>query len=163
MRRMSLAEARKRVQVANLPAGKRIEHPDFDVRVFAQMHESPILAGGIEVIDQDAHPHAAIRREAHVVEQQPRGFVLVDDVVLNIERAFGMVGERDEIGQGLLARRQQADARQVLAGLLGRDHAAQRGGFAGVGQRLAGDLLDMPRQARATGQQHDTAGRSACA
>jgi hypothetical protein len=31
-----------------------------------------------------------------MMQQQPRGIVLMNDVVLNVERALGMVRERDE-------------------------------------------------------------------
>ena len=40
------------------------------------MHEAPVLAGGIQVIDQHPHPHAAIRREAHMMQQDARRIVL---------------------------------------------------------------------------------------
>ena len=141
-------------------AGKRIEHPDLDVRVFAQMQEAPVFARRIEIIDQDAHPHAAVRRQAHMMQQQPRGIVLLNDVVLDVERAFGMVGERDEIGQGLLARRQQADARQILVALLGRNEAAERRGL----RDRAAPRCDISRHA-AAGRRNRTAGarRSAMA
>ena len=78
------------------PAGKGIEDPHLDVRVLAQVQEAAVFAGGVEVIDQQAHPHAAIRRQAHMMQQQPRRIVLVDDVVLDVEGALGMVGKRDQ-------------------------------------------------------------------
>ena len=110
-------------------AGKRIEHPHLDVCMFAQMQEAPIFARRIEIIDQNAHPHAPIRREAHMMQQQPRGIVLMNDVVLNVQRALGMVRERDEVGQGLFPRGEEVNARQALVGLLARDDAAERGGL----------------------------------
>ena len=104
------------------------------------MHEPPILAGGVEVIDQHPHAHAAVRREAHMMQQDARGIVLVNDVVLNVEGALGMIGEGDEIGQRLLARGQQADTGQVLAACLRRNDVAERGRLR-MPQRLAVGLL----------------------
>ena len=57
-------------------AGKRIEDAHFDVGVLLQVHEAPILARGVEVVDEHAHAHAAIRGAAHVLQQDARGFVL---------------------------------------------------------------------------------------
>jgi hypothetical protein len=31
----------------------------------------PVLSGGIQVIDQHAYPHPAVRSLSHVVQQQP--------------------------------------------------------------------------------------------
>jgi hypothetical protein len=132
-------------------ARKRIEYPDFDIRVFAQMQEPPIFTHRIEIIHQNAHPHAAIRGQAHMIQQDPRGIVLVDDVVLNVERALGMVRERDEIGERLFARRQEVDTGQVLVDLLARHDAAERRRL-GVRQRFAVKFLDVARQADAAGQ-----------
>ena len=62
------------------------------------MHESPIFARGIEVIDENAHAHATLGRQAHVLQQEPRGIVLLNDVVLDVEGAFGMIRKRNEVG-----------------------------------------------------------------
>jgi hypothetical protein len=153
MRRMSLTEARKAGPHRRSSAREGIEDPHFDVGVFAQVQEPPVLASGIEIVDEDAHPHTPIRRQAHVMQEDPRRIVLLNDVVLNVQRALGVVGERDEIGQGFLARGQQPDARQALAGFLRRDDAPQRGGL-WVRQRLAMGLRDVSRQAGAAGYEH---------
>ena len=52
--------------------GKGIEYAHLDVGVFAQMHEQAILARGIQIVDQDAHPHTAVRRQADMVQEQQR-------------------------------------------------------------------------------------------
>ena len=65
-----------RLQVAERPPGKRIEDPHLDVGVLPQVHEAPVLARGVEVVDQHAHAHAAIGRGAHVVQKGPRAIRL---------------------------------------------------------------------------------------
>src|ERR1700722_1489891 len=87
----------------------------------------------------------------------------MNDVVLNVERALGVIGERDEVGQSLLARREQADTRQILVALLTCNEAAERSCFR-MGQRLAAGLVDVPRQANAAGQQqYQSRRRGQCA
>ena len=116
MRGMSDTEATNAAPGRGAAAGKRIEHPHFDVGVLAQVHEPPVLARRIEIIDQHPHAHTAVRGQTHMLQQEPRGLVLMDDVVLDVERAFGVVRERDQAGQRLLAGRQQPDTRQIAAG-----------------------------------------------
>jgi hypothetical protein len=141
-------------------AGKGIEDPHLDVGVMAEMQEAPVLAGRIEVIHQHPHAYPPVRSLAHVLEQGARGFVLMDDVVLDVERAFGVVGERDQAVERLFAGRQQSDARQVpVAAVLARaDDAGERAAL----RRLQGDariFLDVQRQARATREDQDRAGQ----
>jgi hypothetical protein len=64
MRRNVARRGEKAAPHREAAAGKRIEHPHFDVRVLAQVHEVPILTGGIEIIDQDRTrtPRSAARR-----------------------------------------------------------------------------------------------------
>jgi len=115
------------------------------------VQEAPVLPRRVQVIDQQPHPYAAVRRQAYMMQQCPRGLVLVNDVVLNVERPLGMIGERDEARQRLIARGQEPDAGKIFADLLLGDDAAQRGGL----RFLKGDgprFLDMPRQAGAAGE-----------
>ncbi len=113
------------------------------------MHEAPILSRGIEVIDEDPDPDTALRGLANVLQQNPRRFILRDDVVLNVERAFGVVGERDEACEGLVARGEQADAREIAPSGLG-DQPAECSA-ADIMHRLAALLVHVSREARATG------------
>jgi len=59
--------------------------------MFAQMHEALILARGVQIIDQDAHPHSPVRRMPYVLQQYPCGLIFMNDVVLNVERSLGMI------------------------------------------------------------------------
>ncbi len=94
-----------------------------------EVHEVAVLARGVQIVDQQAHAHAAIRGAADVLEQVARRLVLPNDVVLDVERALGVIGERDQAVEGLIARGQQADAGEVasLAFLARGDDAAERG------------------------------------
>ena len=107
---MSDSDARMRRPRRRAAAGKRIEYPDFDVRVLLQVHEAPVLARGVEVIHEHAHAHAAIGGAAHMLQKDPGGFILMNDVVLDVERALGVIGEREQTVEGFLARDQQPDA-----------------------------------------------------
>ena len=69
MRRISVADAMNRVQVENLPAVKGLKTRTSTLAWRTQVHEAPILACGIQIIDQQAHPHAAVRGEAHVMQE----------------------------------------------------------------------------------------------
>ena len=93
-----------------------------------------------------------------MLQQDPRGLVLVNDVVLDVERALGVIGERDQAVEGLLARDQQTDARQASrrAVLARRDDAAERGGLR-RSQRRARIFLDVLRQADAARKQEQRA------
>ena len=99
MRGMSDIEASDARPDRRSSAGKRIEDPHLDVGMLAQMHEAPVLARGVQIVDQHSHPHAAIRGTAHVLQQDPRGLILVNDVVLNVERPLGVIGERDQLSK----------------------------------------------------------------
>jgi len=52
-----------------------------------------------EIVDQNADPDAARGGELHMAQQQPGGIVLVDDVVLDVERALGVVGRRKQLAK----------------------------------------------------------------
>ena len=92
-------------------AGEGIEHAYLDVGVMPQMQEPPVLARRIEIIHQHAHAHPPVGRAAHMLQQEPGRFVLMDDVVLDVERALGMIGERDQTVESFIAGEQQPDSR----------------------------------------------------
>jgi hypothetical protein len=68
----------------------------------------------------------------------------VDDVVLDVERFFGVIGERDQTGQRLVAGGKQPDAGKILAGFIALDDAPQRG-RGGVLQCRGVRLFHVPR------------------
>ncbi len=56
---------------------------------------SRIAADRVEVVDEQAHAHAAHRGVAHVAQQQVTGLVVLDQVVLDVERVRRALGELD--------------------------------------------------------------------
>jgi hypothetical protein len=54
-----------------------------------QREQSLVRLRGVDVIEEDANPNAAICRSDHLVREQRAGVVRVDDVVLDIQRVFG--------------------------------------------------------------------------
>ena len=99
-----------RVQVAERPPGNGLNTRTSMLACSLQVHETPVLARGVEIVHQHAHAHAAIGGGAHMLQQDSRGLVLMDDVVLDIEGSLGMIGERDQAIEGVLAGEQQPDS-----------------------------------------------------
>src|ERR1700690_1298028 len=114
------------------------------------MPKMAILARRVEIVHEHAHAHAAVGSAADVIQQVLRGFVVANDVILEIERALGVVRERDETIEGLLARGEQTDARQGprVAMLASLDNPPEPSVLMRL-QRLARDFLDVLRQPRA--------------
>ena len=102
-----------RLQMADRPPGKGLNTRTSTFGCCSEMHEVPVLARGVQIVHQHAHAHAAVRGVADVLQQGARGLVLADDVILDVERALGMIGERDQAVEGLIARGQQPDAGEV--------------------------------------------------
>ena len=127
------------------PSREWIEDAHFDVGMLAQVQKASILTGGVQIIHQHAHAHAAFRREAHMVQQGAGRIILMNDVVLDVEGTLGVIGQGDQTGQCLFARGQQANAREILGAILGGDDFAQFRGF-GVREGDAARLLHVPRQ-----------------
>ena len=68
---------------------KGIEDAHLDVRMHREGGKIEVLADGVHVVHQQPHPHAAVGCPQRLIQQQLRGHVLADDVVLQIERALG--------------------------------------------------------------------------
>lgn len=89
---MSKADATNRP--ANwLRAQQGIEQPYFDVRRGCQRQQQLIRARGVEVIDQQPHADSALRRLFEGAQEQPARAVVLDHVVLHIERVLGTTGK----------------------------------------------------------------------
>ena len=94
------AEVGEKTQQLQGAIGKRIEEADFDVRVRVQRRDDRVttsLEG--QIIDQDAHMNAPVRRADKALRKDPPGGILVPDVVLQIQRLFRQLGHRDPRGK----------------------------------------------------------------
>ena len=82
---------------------RRISH----VRLEGQAQHLRVLAHGVEVVQQDAHAHAAPRGLAHALQQHLGAGVGVDRVVLQVQRALRAFDQRQPAGE---ARRRRCPA-----------------------------------------------------
>ena len=72
---------------------------DFDVRVRIQGGDDRVTALEVQIIDQDAHPYAAIGGPDQALGQDPAGGVRFPDEVLQIQGLFRQLGHRNPRGK----------------------------------------------------------------
>ena len=72
--------------------------------------EEAVETGCVVVVEQEADTHAAVGGAAHRCEQQHAGHVFSPDVVLDIERALGLVGKQHAGGECIAAVAQLDDS-----------------------------------------------------
>ena len=140
------------------PAAERVEQPHLDVRERGEPDEQRVAAGRVEIVDEQAHAHAALRGVAHIAQQQVPGLVVVDMVVLQVERPRGAPGEFDPRVERIRAQWQQPEAGQSGFGqrrLRDAHERARRGGC----QRGRRCGLPARRQRAATGKAEHGAAR----
>ena len=103
---------------------EQVEQPNPDVRVRIQ-HVDLIVH--VEVVEQQAYAHALIRCPQQVLRNQPAGRVVVEDVVLQVDRVLRVVSQRNATHQGVVAECEQAEAGWVeMLVSLGMDVASAR-------------------------------------
>ena len=135
-------------------AADRVEQADFHAGHEDQLQHPGIRALGVEVVQQDAHPHAAFGRIAYSRQQFARRGIGMDGVILQVQRAFGLPGQRKPGGKGGIGTAEQAEAGVLSAtGLLAQlaGEPSQRGGLADR-QGMGGRLLVIGRQRATTAQ-----------
>ena len=152
-RRKSATRANARAMVDSRPDTNEL-NTLLDVWLRRQPEQQAVHAGGVQIVEQQAHAHAhaALRGVAHVVQDQGVDAVVGNRVVLTIKRVtrVGVQGQpRVERKSGL---RQRLHAR-----LAGRDAgvARQRGQrcIERRGARRRSRPLDRRQAHRAAGQQ----------
>ena len=70
------------------PAMERIKDANLEVRMRIQRCEADVVTGRKHVIDQQTHPHAPIRSLQEIVEKDPSYYVVLDQVVLDVDALF---------------------------------------------------------------------------
>lgn len=120
-----------------------------------QLRELLVAGDGLAVIDQDAHPHAAIGRLQDRAGQQAAGLIAMEDEVLQVDRALRRGDELHAQDEPVGARIDDAQARSTVACVdPGHGKAAQARGTR-IGDRARGHARDVGsgRQCPAAGQQ----------
>ena len=138
------------------PARQRVVHAHLHAGQKSHAHHQRVLAGGVEVIQQDAHAHAALGGQAHFLQQARGALVAVDGVVLDVQRAAGLLRQRQAAAEGEVGGIDQRVAGQVgrRVGRPARRRQLAQRRAGGAGQRVRYRALDVLGQAAAA-RQHD--------
>jgi len=114
-----------------------------------------VQPGGAQIVQQQAHAHAALGGGQQLGQQQRAGDVAAPDVVLHIQRAFGRARQQHAGGKGVVRMGQQVYAAQArVRGEFGAQCPAdQRFARGGQRQRHRGAAPGGRRQAAACQQQ----------
>ena len=102
---------------------KRVEQPQLDVRMRAENGRLPVanlecavvLEQRAEVVEDDAHSHAAIGRVDHVLHEQLAGVVFPPEVILKVDGMLGRVDQREAPAQRIFIGVEQAPRGNVSA------------------------------------------------
>ena len=78
---------------------ERIEETDFDFRVRIQGGDDGVTALEVQIIHQDAYPHAPIGGPKQALGQDPAGDVRVPAEILQIQGLFRQPGHRNPRGK----------------------------------------------------------------
>jgi hypothetical protein len=89
--------------IDGLRVRKRVEHANLDVLVRVERVEHLHRVREVDVVEQHAHAHAAIRRRQQALRQQAPGRVVLEDVVLQVDRVPGVVANATRLISALLA------------------------------------------------------------
>ena len=103
--RNTLPRATERVEQAHLDVGKR-----------RQALKHRIRARGVEIVDQEPHPDAALRSVAKAPHEQPAGTIVLDQIVLNVERGLRPADQLDSRVQCIGTERHEPECAQGRVG-----------------------------------------------
>ena len=99
-----------------------------------------VLAARFRIVDQQAHAHAAAGRAQHRAHQQLAAVVVLEDEILDVERALRAVRHLQPQRERVAAAREQRESGKAGMGFrAGVDLAAERR-FLRVGERVDSTL-----------------------
>jgi hypothetical protein len=148
------AEVRRVLRQPEAAQRKRVEQADLDVRMRVERREQCGEAHRAVVIEQQAHPHAALGGIVQRAIDQVSGQVVAPDVVLRVDRPFRRPYQQQACGERVTPVRQRVDARKArMRRHLRCDRPAEPGMF-GVRQR-AGCGASVERRQRVEPIEHD--------
>ena len=93
-------------------AAKRIEEAHLDIRERRQALKHRIRACGVEVVDQQPHAHPAKRGVTQASHEQPSAAIVLDEVVLDVERGLRPPDQLDARIQRVQTERHEPEAGQ---------------------------------------------------
>ena len=93
--------------------GERIEDAHLGVRGRGQAGVELVLARGVEIVDEQAHAHAARRGVAQLTQELLADIVVLHEVVLRIDRLLGTPDQRHTRAESRLALGQKAETREA--------------------------------------------------
>ena len=94
-RLMSNSDAMYLPPMLSSRAAKRIEQPHLHVRERGQATKHRVAARRVEVVHQQPHAYAARRRVAQLAHQQAARAIVLNQVILDVERVAGSAGKLD--------------------------------------------------------------------
>ena len=97
-------------------AAKRIEQAYLDVRKRRQSAKHRVAACRVKVVHQQPHPHAAQCGVAQVAHQQAAGAIVLNQVVLDVERVASPAGKLDPGVERIETKRHEPKPRQCRRG-----------------------------------------------
>ena len=109
-------EIRQVVDRADPPVEQGVVEPHLDIRMGIERRDGPVLAAGVVVVEEQAHPHAPVGRPPQGPEERHTHPVAVPHVVLGIDRSLGSLGEEQARPEGFVRIRQEANACQARVG-----------------------------------------------
>jgi hypothetical protein len=122
------------------------------MRVEGVEHAVVLMAFDVEIVEQDAHAHAAVGRGDDALCDETARRVVVEDVVLKIERVRRVVDEHDAAHERVRVADQRAESRIVSVRGGFRRHVTRR--------RRVGDRRQRGRcRLREIGAQRSAAAR----
>ncbi len=75
--------------------GEGIEEADLDIGMRVERREVGVAILEVDVVDQDAHAHAAVGGAKQVSGEEQAGGIRIPLVVLHVETSFGQVRQHD--------------------------------------------------------------------
>ena len=90
--------------------GDGVEHPHLDVRMTVDGEQDDVGGHRAEIVEQQAHAHAAVGRAEQTFEQNLAHHVLVPDEILHIEAALRRIRQDQPRGQGVAPVRERVEA-----------------------------------------------------
>jgi hypothetical protein len=89
---------------------ERVEQADLGIGLRGKSEQQAVHAGGIKIVEQQAHPYAATGGIAHFAQQQAAGLVVAELVGLHVQRGLRLTHQLETGVERKRGLDQRADA-----------------------------------------------------